>query len=322
MKDSKEKEHRISNLKDMIDNIKDDPNSPSYAEVEEDSELIDYLNEDKVDYDELGINDEFIYRPDEEKSYAVDLEDNDINEEFLIKTPKEKDIEDSNETESDEEDIMGDVSENLDIFINAKIGRTPVLAIISTVLGIILVLISILIFQSRSDRVIDNVVSGETNFIFVIVLGIGILFLIYGIYRIFGLKNPITGITDSVNSMDLSSGKKDAKNESNEMIIPKSNIPLDKDSYKIGEFNLEELKNKLKKQPTSKKQVPITENIDEIPPAKEKEESKKGLTAEEIEDIEYEQAKLDSETIDEIFAEVEDIEEMPIISIDSEEKKE
>ena len=322
MKDSKEKEHRISNLKDMIDNIKDDPNSSSYAEVEEDSELIDYLNEDKVDYDELGINDEFIYRPDEEKSYAVDLEDNGINEEFLIKTPKEKDIEDSNETESDEEDIMGDVSENLDIFINAKIGRTPVLAIISTVLGIILVLISILIFQSRSDRVIDNVVSGETNFIFVIVLGIGILFLIYGIYRIFGLKNPITGITDSVNSMDLSSEKKDAKNESNEMIIPKSNIPLDKDSYKIGEFNLEELKNKLKKQPTSKKQVPITENIDEIPPAKEKEESKKGLTAEEIEDIEYEQAKLDSETIDEIFAEVEDIEEMPIISIDSEEKKE
>ena len=322
MKDSKEKEHRISNLKDMIDNIKDDPNSPSYAEVEEDSELIDYLNEDKVDYDELGINDEFIYRPDEEKSYAVDLEDNDINEEFLIKTPKEKDIEDSNETESDEEDIMGDVSENLDIFINAKIGRTPVLAIISTVLGIILVLISILIFQSRSDRVIDNVVSGETNFIFVIVLGIGILFLIYGIYRIFGLKNPITGITDSVNSMDLSNEKKDAKNESEERIIPKSNIPLDKDSYKIGEFNLEELKNKLKKQPTSKKQVPITENIDEIPPAKEKEESKKGLTAEEIEDIEYEQAKLDSETIDEIFAEVEDIEEMPIISIDSEEKKE
>ena len=85
---------------------------------------------------------------------------------------------------------------------------------------------------------------------------------------------------------------------------------------------VDELKNKLKKQPTSKKQVPITENIDEIPPAKEKEESKKGLTAEEIEHIEYEQTKLDSETIDEIFAEVEDIDEMPIISIDSEDKKE
>ena len=84
-----------------------------------------------------------------------------------------------------------------------------------------------------------------------------------------------------------------------------------------------ELKNKLVKKPTtSKKPVPITEDIDKIPPAKEKEESKKGLTPEEIEHIEYEQTKLDSETIDEIFAEVENIDEMPIISIDSEDKKE
>ena len=46
------------------------------------------------------------------------------------------------------------------------------------------------------------------------------------------------------------------------------------------------------------------------------------MTAEEIEDLEYEQAKLDNESIDDIFAEVEDIDEMPIISIDSEDKKE
>ena len=50
-----------------------------------------------------------------------------------------------------------------------------------------------------------------------------------------------------------------------------------------------------------------------MPPAKEKE-----LTAEEIE---YEQVQLDNESIDDIFAEVEDIDDIPIISIDSEEKK-
>ena len=322
MKDSKEKEHRISNLKDMINNIKEDPSSPNYAEVEEDSELIDYLNEEKIDFNELEINDEFIYNPNNEKGNAINLEDADINEEFIIRTPKEKDVEYTNEAEAEEpEDIMGDVSENIDIFINAKIGRTPVLAIISSFLGIILVLISIFIFQSRSDRVIDNVVSGETNFISVVVLAVGILLLAYGIFRIFNLKNPITRLTDSINSVDVGNDKKDGE-ESSEMIIPKSNIPLDKESYKIGEFNLEELKNKLKKPSTSKKQIPITENIDDIPPAKEKEESKKGLTAEEIEDMEYEQTKLDSETIDEIFAEVEDIDEMPIISIDSKEKEE
>ena len=53
----------------------------------------------------------------------------------------------------------------------------------------------------------------------------------------------------------------------------------------------------------------------------QKEESKKGLTIEEIEDIEYKQAKLDNETIDDFFAEVEDIDEIPIISIDSEKEQ-
>ena len=322
MKDSKEKEHRISNLKDMINNIKED-SSNTVEDVEEDSELIDYLNEDRVDFEELEINDEFIYHPDEESDSAINLEDGPIDEEFIIKTPKEEDVENNDEPETEEaEDIIGDMTENFDMLINAKIGKTPILAIISSVLGVILILISIFIFQSRSDRVIDNVVSGETNFIFVVVLALGVLLLIYGIYRIFGLRNPLMGITDSINSIDTNGDKKNAKEESNEMIIPKSNIPLDKDSYKIGEFDLQELKNKLKKPSTSKKPIPITEDIDNIPPAKEKEESKKGLTAEEIEEIEYEQTKLDSETIDEIFAEVEDIDEMPIISIDSEEKKE
>lgn len=325
MKDSKEKEHRISNLKDMIDNVKEDPNSPSYEDVEEDSELIEYLYKDKVNLNELEINDEFIYRPNDEKGSPVNLDDSNINEEYIIKTPKEEDIGDSNEND-EPEDLIGDMSENFDSILNAKIGRTPILAIISSILGLILVLISVVIFQSRSDRVIDNVVSGETNFISVIVLAIGILLLIYGFYKILGIRNPIRGITDSIDSIDMSDGKrnvKDMKKDSSEMAIPKSNIPLDKDSYKIGEFNLQELKNKLVKKPTtSKKPVPITEDIDKIPPAKEKEESKKGLTPEEIEHIEYEQTKLDSETIDEIFAEVENIDEMPIISIDSEDKKE
>ena len=60
MKDSKEKEHRISNLKDMINNIKEDPSSSSLEDVEEDSELIDYLNEHSeisqdLDNSNLGI---------------------------------------------------------------------------------------------------------------------------------------------------------------------------------------------------------------------------------------------------------------------------
>ena len=322
MKDSKEKEHRISNLKDMINNVKDESDN---LDIEEDAELIDYLNEDTIDFGDLEIDDEFIYRPGDDKENAINLEEKPIDEDFIIKTPKEKDIEYSTDnSEMDEsEDFIGEMSDNFDTFVNAKIGRTPILAIISSVLGILLILISIFIFQSRSDRVIDNVVSGETNFYSIVVLAIGLLLLIYGIFKIFNIKNPIEGITNSINSIDLGSEKDNVpKEKRDENIIPKSNIPLDKESYKIGEFDLGDLKKKLRKPTSSKKPKPLTEDIDNIPPAKEKEDYKKGLTAEEIEDLEYEQAKLDNESIDDIFAEVEDIDEMPIISIDSEDKKE
>ena len=48
MKDSKEKEHRISNLKDMIDNISnDDVEEDSPDEMDEDIQLINYLNENQ-----------------------------------------------------------------------------------------------------------------------------------------------------------------------------------------------------------------------------------------------------------------------------------
>ena len=322
MKDSKEKEHRISNLKDMINNVKDESDN---LDIEEDAELIDYLNEDTIDFGDLEIDDEFIYRPGDDKESAINLEDKPIDEDFIIKTPKEKDIEYSTDnSEMDEsEDFIGEMSDNFDTFVNAKIGKTPILAIISSVLGILLILISIFIFQSRSDRVIDNVVSGETNFYSIVVLAIGLLLLIYGVFKIFNIKNPIEGITNSINSIDLGSEKSNVpKEKPDENIIPKSNIPLDKESYKIGEFDLGDLKKKLRKPTSSKKPKPLTEDIDNIPPAKEKEDYKKGLTAEEIEDLEYEQAKLDNESIDDIFAEVEDIDEMPIISIDSEDKKE
>ena len=321
MKDSNEKEHRISNLKDLIDNVKED----NTVDSQEDNELINYLSEDNVDLDELEIDDEFIYHPDEDKDYVVNLEESPIDEDFIIKTPKEEDIDEPIDDIEEPEDIIHDVSENFDHFVNAKIGRTPILAIISSVLGVIFIIISAIIFESRSDRVIDNVVSGETNFISVIVLGLGLLLLIYGIYKIFNIKNPLTGITDIINSIDAKEkvkGQSAKKEEKTEKVIPKSNIPLDKDSYKIGEFKMGDIKNKFKKSTTSTKTpTPITEDIDDIPPAREKEESKKGLTIEEIEDIEYKQAKLDNETIDDIFAEVEDIDEIPIISIDSEKEQ-
>ena len=307
MKDSKEKEHRISNLKEMIDSVDAEDD---VGEYEEDIELINYLNEDHVNYDELEIDDEFIYRPGDGDENAINLEDEDINKDFLINTPKEQEInDDSNEDEFDDNFSSG-VSDGFDKVINAKIGRTPILGLVSSFLGLLLIVISAMVFSSRSDRVIDNVVSGENNFISVIFLIFGALFLIYGLYRVFGFKNPLKGMSDSIDSIE--SGKKiekPAKNdEEDEKVIPKSNIPLDKESFKIGEYSFKDLKNKFKR--TKKPTPPTQEELDQIPPAREKPEDRKGLTAEEIEELEYQQAVRENESIDDIFAEVEDIDDI------------
>ena len=324
MKDSKEKEHRISNLKDMINNIKDEPVEEEFDEIEEDNELINYLNENEKVYDELEIDDEFIYHPGDEVDSAVNLEENPIDDTYIIKTPKVSE-EASSDAEIDAEEISdeiaNEITENFDYILNAKIGRTPLIGVASTILGLIFIVFAAITFESRSDRIIDNVISGETTFIFVILLIIGLLLLIYGLYRVLGLKNPLSHITDSIDSIENENQDTPAKTEkANENIIPKSNIPLDKESYKIGEFDFDELKNNLKKPKTiSKPQTaPIEENINNIPHAREKSKENKGLTAEEIE---YEQIIRDNESIDDIFAEVEEIEDIPIISIDSQEEK-
>ena len=317
MKDSKEKKHRISDLKDMIDNVTDE----SYDEMEEDSELIDYLNEPNADFDGSEIDDEFIYHPDEEYDDALNLEETSIDEDFIIKAPKSEDVK-KDKYDDLEGDLVGDISENFDNVINAKIKGRPILAIVSSIIGVILIIISIFIFESRSDRVIDNVVAGESSFMFVIFLVVGIFLLIYGIYKLFNIKNPFEKITSSINTIDSDEKeKKDNANtkpeEPSQKPIPKSKIPLDKESYKIGEFDMDDIKTSLKKPTASNKNVQFKETIDDLPHAKEK-----ALTEEEIEEMEYEQAKLESESIDDIFAEVEEIEDVPIISADSKEKKE
>ena len=181
MKDSKEKEHRISNLKEMINNVKNEPKEHVFDDIEEDSELISYLNKNNDEYEDLEIDDEFLYHPGDEENNAINLEENNIDENFMIKTPNDTEETSEEEIEAEEgvddfgEEFVGDISEGFDSIFNAKIGRTPVIGLISTVLGLIFIVFAAMTFQSRSDRVIDNVMSGENSFIVVIFLIIGLL---------------------------------------------------------------------------------------------------------------------------------------------------
>ncbi len=208
--------------------------------------------------------------------------------------------------------MENEINESFDNIVNTKIGEKPIFAVISLILGIIFIISSIIVFNSGTERIVDNVVSGENHFLVVSLIIIGALLIIYGAFKIFNIKNPFQSMFDS-----MEEDKKDELNkveEKEKPTIPKSNIPLDKESYKIGEFEMDDLKNTLKNSfsksiDTPKKLEEEEEDIDveNLPPAREKTPDEKGLIKEEIEEKEYEQARLDGESIDDIFADVEDL---------------
>lgn len=322
MKDSKEKEHRISNLKKMMNQVNDDEEVPEKLEFEtndsefgDDEELINYLNE-KSD-DEFEIDDEYIYRPGKDNPNAINLEDAEIDENFIIEADINEDLTEKGQVVNKPEGLEEEISENFDNLINIQIGEKPVLAFVSLILGIIFIIASIIVFNARSDRVIDNVVSGENPFIMVVLILIGALLIIYGVFKIFNIKSPFENMMDSINGIEEEKESLNKVEEEEQPVIPKSNIPLDKESYKIGEFDMEELKTNLKssfsktmkKTKKTPKEETTTEeiNVEDLPPAREKSDDKKGLIKEEIEEIDYEKAKLEGESIDEIFADVEDL---------------
>ena len=306
MKDSENTEHRISNLKDMINNINEDENKEE-EELEEDSELIDYLNENRTNYDDLEIDDEYIYHPSDEDGEVLNLDDAEINEDYIIKTPKTKDFDESDEFDDFNNDIAGEITDNIDNMLNAKIKGKPILGIASTIIGVIFIIISIVIFESRADRLIDNVSSGETNFIFIIFLIIGLLILIYGVFKLLNINNPFDNMTSSIESVEKSKKKETPevkKEEPSEKIIPKSNIPLDKESYKIGEFKVEDLNTPNE---TSDFEEKINEEDTEEFKTISLDEEEASTVSEKENKKEEADSESDSDSIDDIFAEMDEM---------------
>ena len=317
MKDSKDKENRISNLKNMFDHMNDDETEEKAEEkkdelddIEEDEELINFLNEGMEEYE---LDDEYIYRPGKESIEAINLEDDaQIDENFIIETDINEKIDKESQVVNQASGYEDAINENFDNMVNLKIGEKPILAIVSLILGIIFIVASVIVFNSGTDRIVDNVVSGENNFLVVLLIIIGALLIIYGLFKILNVKNPFDSMFDSMNDDEEPTEKlQKAEEKPEEPTIPKSNIPLDKESYKIGEFDMDELKSSLKKSfsKTVEKSEEAEEEIDveNLPPAREKNPDDKGLIKEEIEERDYEQAQLDGESIDEIFADVEDL---------------
>lgn len=351
MKDSKEKEHRISNLKDMInkasnDSYAQDSFEDEYEEFENASdddyevvdaeEMINTLSKDYNKYpkQELNVDEEFIFKPginlDDKDSSSNDEE---IDDEFIIKTkledselpkegPHDFDFENKSDFSYDDDDF---VSEKFDSMMQKKVRGYRITSIVSLVLGIIFILISIFLFSSSTQRIVDNVTSGEMNTSGVIFLLIGIFLLILGIYKMKVVKNPFEDVVDSIKSVEKE--KQESKNNKQEETVVET-IPLandNKEVKKVGEFDISEFKNKVEQQKGKLEGVKYKtedriKNTEPTTPSQNEPEPSEEEFSEENEEIEYQKAQLDNESIDDIFADMEEIEEVPIISIDSKEK--
>ena len=117
----------------------------------------------------------------------------------------EDDIEFSEDNEEYSEEpsdsLDGTISEGFDNLLNAKIAGTPVSGIASLAIGILLLIGSIIMFIGASDRVIDNVTSGEHNSIVAVMIIIGVLLVIIGAYKIFGFKQA-DKLASSIKNID------------------------------------------------------------------------------------------------------------------------
>ncbi len=360
MKDSKDKEERISNLKNMINNVRNVDIEDSLEEDDvqdvfeineenEDYEIVDAnemikkLNEEdginEPDKESLIIDDEFIYNPNNNSNEQHLEENSQINEEFIIQTKlEENNLEDEELEENDQQINYEDneyISEQFDNVVHAKVGKIPIMAIVATIIGIIFIIIAIYLSTQLSTRVIDNVVSGESTTGIVIIAILGLFLISIGVYEIFGLKNPFEDFTKKMKNIEKSPKKISFKDEpkenivkTNENNIEKNKILLNKEEYKIGEFDIEEYKEKSK--PVSKlddvkhetvEKFENDPNKDSVKPKEVEEKIEKPkLSKEEIEEREYQKAHLEGESIDDIFSDIEEIDDIPIVSVDSNEQ--
>lgn len=313
MKDSKDKEHRISDLKNMLNNMKEKSNEnqslsqEDYSnndnqdyEIVDAQDMIDSLSEDYEYDEELAIDDEYIYNPNKESNnnHRNLEEDNEIDEDFIIKTNFEESNleEDSSLDYRTHEEYEGFASEQFDNLVNAKIGKIPLMSLVSVIAGIIFIIGAIITYSNTSQRLIDNVVSGELNVSIVVLLCGGILLIAIGIYKAIGKKSFFKNLT-----LKMEEAEKTTQTKLNKPELPatpkKEKKPIKGEAHKIGEFDINEFKEKIPEEPSNS----------------EIESSEEKLTEEELQEIEekeYEKATLDTESIDDIFSDMEEIEDI------------
>ena len=231
-------------------------------------------------------------------------------------SPKEEEIiENKDNTDSPKEDKDNKKEKEsefeynqIDNILNYKLGKIHLIAFLGIILGIIFILISALMFFGSSDRVVDNVISGEVNVSGIFFLLIGIIIIIFSIFKAFSLKNPFGDLASSMDKLETNNqNKKNKKNKTSEIL---KEPPIDREKYKIGEFDLKTL------ELTKPAQKTESTKTKDTPPKEEIIEEKEEIT----EKTEVKENNIESKSIDDIFSDLEEVEDLdesiPIVSVD------
>lgn len=242
-------------------------------------------SKNKID-EEISLDDEYIYDPNKTSDESVILS-TEKDERFIRKVAdKDKDYDD---------EFM---SKQLDSILKTSIGRFPVLPIIGTVIGILLVIFGIITLDDISQRVIDNVVSGETSVEAIILLVLGVIILLVSVIKLFNIKTPLSDLGKEIDNIVTDTTIKTTEDTDTNFFDEFDKKEIEEDLKKLKKtVNPSIFKNKIKKSEV-KKSTSKQSTLDEhIPPAKKIDKE---------EEEEYRRARLDTESIDDIFKDIEE----------------
>lgn len=220
----------------------------------------------KSSKEETMMADEHVFIPEDETSENIVLTDN-FDEEVI------------------DDDLNADlINEKFDKMSDLKVGKFKLFPLIGTGAGLFLIILSIYLINFESRRVFDFTSSGEFNVWIVILALVGIILFIGSIVKLLELNTPFDNLMEKMDKI-----------ENNEIIKPEKKdtsveVPFDESTFNIKTFNTKFSK-KLRR-PSAKK---TQSTLDNIIPNSEK------LSPKEEEEIEYQKAKLDTESIDDIF---------------------
>lgn len=275
------------------------------------------MSDSKKSSDEESIVDKIVSSI--EKIDKIDKIDSDESKD---ENNEDKEINNENNEEKSKKDFDNELplTSKADEFLSDDLERKfPLLAIIGTAIGIIIIIFGIISLLSASERVVDSVASGETGTISIFIIFLGILILGISVLKILAKTSVLSNTFDNFSDLTLldedefdskTSIEKEQLNQENSKLNEDSNFKGDYDSYymaKLEEFeefdNLDDLEDS-----DDLEELKDSEEFEDLEDSDEFEDLKDELDESiKLEEVE----KVDGEVFEEIYEEKVEIDTEP-----------